>query len=214
MATRAGALAERCGTYEGALSAVAGWLTSALALPPERQAAEPGRAPGLRDRSPGTNRSKAGDPAGREVGMTAIQVTVVGNLTADPEIRATATGVMVATFTVASNEKYRDSAGAWTDGPTSFVRCNVFRDLADHVAESLVKGDRVVVTGTLRERSYEAQDGTKRNTWEVAASEVGAALRYATVKVSKTKRDNVPPPEDPWSGMDAAPAPAQDEAPF
>lgn len=146
--------------------------------------------------------------------MSAINLAVVGNLTADPELRYTAAGVPVATFTVASNERYKDGAGQWQDGPTSFVRVNAWRDLAEHVSESLSKGDRAVVTGTLRQRDYEAQDGTKRTVWEVAASEVGAALRYATAKVSKARRDQVPVPDDPWAGTDAAPAPVADEPPF
>jgi single-strand DNA-binding protein len=149
--------------------------------------------------------------------VTAIQVTVVGNLTADPELRYTATGVPVASFTVASNERFKDGTGEWQDGPTSFVRCNAWRDLAEHAAESLAKGDRAVVTGTLRQRDYEAQDGTKRTVWEVAVSEVGAALRYATVKIAKARRDSVPVPEDPWAGTDAGTAagpPPGDEPPF
>lgn len=150
--------------------------------------------------------------------MTAINITAVGNLTADPELRYTKTGVPVATFTVASNERFKDGSGQWQDGPTSFVRCNAWRELAEHVAESASKGDRVIVTGTLRQRDYEAQDGTKRTVWEVGASEVGAALRYATAKIAKVRRDSVPVPEDPWAGADShpadRPAPAEDEPPF
>jgi single-strand DNA-binding protein len=100
----------------------------------------------------------------------------------------------------------------------SFVRVNAWRDLAEHVAESLGKGDRVMVAGTLRQRDYETKEGEKRTVWEVQAAEVGAALRYATVKVSKIRRDHVPAPEDPWA--DQAPAPESpaggfaDEPPF
>lgn len=150
--------------------------------------------------------------------MSAIDITVTGNLTGDPELRFTATGVPVATFTVASNERFKDRAGEWQDGATSFVRCNAWRDLAEHVAESLAKGDRVMVAGTLRQRDYETKEGEKRTVWEVQAAEVGAALRYATVKISKIQRDHVPPPEDPWA--DQAPAPESpaggftDEPPF
>lgn len=146
--------------------------------------------------------------------MTAISVTVVGNLTADPELRYTASGVPVATFTVASNERFKDAAGEWQDGPTSFVRCNAWRDLAEHVAESLAKGDRAVITGILRQRDYEAQDKTKRTVWEVACSEVGAALRYATAKIAKARRDSVPTPEDPWAAAGPPPGPTDDEPPF
>lgn len=146
--------------------------------------------------------------------MTAIQVTVTGNLTADPEMRFTSTGVGVASFTVASSERFRDDSGQWKDGATSFVRCNVFRDLAEHVVESLAKGDRVIVAGTLRQRDYEAKDGTKRTVWEVAVSEVGAALKYATVKVSRVRRDSVPVPDDPWENGGTPPEPQEDRPPF
>jgi single-strand DNA-binding protein len=146
--------------------------------------------------------------------MTAINITVIGNLTADPELKYTQSGAAVATFTIASNERFKDQSGQWQDGPTSFVRCNAWRDLGEHVAETLTKGDRAVVTGTLRQRDYEAQDGTKRTVWEVAASEVGAALRYATAKIAKTRRDSVPPPEDPWQSAPPPAAPSEDEPPF
>jgi single-strand DNA-binding protein len=147
--------------------------------------------------------------------MTAINVTVIGNLTADPELRFTGNGAPVATFTVASNERYKDGSGAWQDGPTSFVRCNAWRELAEHVAESLRKGDRVVAAGTLRQRDYETSGGEKRTVWEVSASEVGAALRYATAKVSKVHRDHVPPAEDPWASSAPVPSgPPEDEPPF
>jgi single-strand DNA-binding protein len=147
--------------------------------------------------------------------MTAINITVTGNLTGDPELRYTPTGAAVAQFTVASNERYRANNGEWQDGPTSFVRCNAWRDLAEHTAESLSKGDRVVVTGTLRQRDYEAKDGSKRTVWELAVSEVGAALKYATVKISKARRDGAPIPEDPWAnGPGPQDSDAPDEPPF
>jgi single-strand DNA-binding protein len=143
--------------------------------------------------------------------MSAISISVVGNLTSDPELRYTATGTPVASFSVASNERYKDGAGQWQDGPVSFVRVNVWRELAEHCAESLAKGDRAVVTGTLRQRDYEAKDGTKRRVWEVAASEVGAALKYATVKIAKVRRDTVPIPDDPWAAQNGGPV---EEPPF
>jgi single-strand DNA-binding protein len=147
--------------------------------------------------------------------MSAIQVTVAGNLTAAPELRHTATGLAVASFTVAANERVRDVTGEWRDGPASFVRCHAWRDLAEHAAKSLAKGDRVVVTGTLRQRDYEAQDGTKRTVWEVAVSDIGASVKYATLKIARVARtSDVPVPEDPWaSPAPAALAPA-DEPPF
>lgn len=158
--------------------------------------------------------------------MPVISVTVVGNLVGDPELRFTPNGSPVATFTVASNERYRDESGQWKDGAVSFVRCVAWRDLAEHAAESLTKGERVIVTGTLRQRDYEATDGSKRTVWEVAASEVGAALSYATVKIARARRDSVPLPEDPRSPAGrpassarassgpAAPADYPDEPPF
>jgi single-strand DNA-binding protein len=145
--------------------------------------------------------------------MSAIPITVIGNLTADPELRFTASGAPVASFTIASNERFKDSSGEWKDGPVSFVRCNAWRELAEHVAESLAKGDRAIVTGTLRQRDYETSGGEKRTVWEVSVSEAGAALRYATAKISKVRRDSVPVPDDPWSGA-GAPRPPEDEPPF
>lgn len=150
--------------------------------------------------------------------MTAINITVTGNLTDDPQLRYTPTGVPAAQFTVASNERYRGDDGQWKDGATSFVRVNAWRELAEHAAESLGKGDRVVVTGILRQRDYEAKDGSKRTVWEVAAIEVASSLKYATVKISRARRDSVPVPEGPWATSDAGPVdPAslpQDEPPF
>lgn len=149
--------------------------------------------------------------------MSAINITVIGNLTADPDLRFTQQGRPVAQFTVASNERFRDGgSGEWKDGPTSFVRCNAWADLAEHVAESLNKGDRVVVTGTLRQRDYETKEGEKRTVWEVAVAEVGASVRYATVRISKVRRDGAPIPEDPWAnsgGPQDSDAPP-DEPPF
>jgi single-strand DNA-binding protein len=139
--------------------------------------------------------------------MTAINVTVIGNLARDPELRYTPTGAAVASFTVASNKRYRDNAGEWRDGPTSWVRCNAWRDLAEHIVESLAKGDRVIVTGEIGQRDYEVKNGKggteKRSTWEVQAVDVAASLRSATVKVAKTRRSDVPLPEDPWADVPA-----------
>ena len=143
-----------------------------------------------------------------------MQITVIGNLTDDPELRYTQTGSAVATMTVAVNERYRDSgSGEWKDGPTSYVRCYAWRDLADHAAESLRKGDRVIVYGTMRQRSYETKEGEKRTVWEVQATELGAALRYAKASVTRVRRDAVPVPADPWAPADAPP-PAEDRPPF
>jgi single-strand DNA-binding protein len=153
--------------------------------------------------------------------MPATAVTVTGNLTDTPKITFTPAGVPVASFTVASNERYRDQSGTWQDGPSSFFRVNAWRDLGEHVAESLDKGDRVTVDGTIRQRTYEVEpkhpgDSGKRTVWEIHAREVGAALSYATVKVSRIRRDTVPVPEEPWA-REAPPASADnfsDEPPF
>lgn len=144
--------------------------------------------------------------------MNAINVTVAGNLARDPELRYTPAGTPVASFTVASGKRYRNNAGEWVDGPTSWVRCNAWRDLAEHIAESLAKGDRVIVTGEIGQRDYEAKtaDGKgteKRSTWEVQAMDVAASLRSATVKIAKTRRNGAPVPDDPWAdtpGMDGS----------
>lgn len=143
--------------------------------------------------------------------MTAIQVTVVGNLTADPELKFTQTGTPVASFTVASNERYRDDAGKWQDGATSFARCNAWRELAEHVCESVGKGDRVIVTGIMQQRTYETKEKEKRSVWEVRVSAVGPDLAYATAKVARVKRDGAPVPEDPWASRGAQ---ADEEPPF
>lgn len=153
--------------------------------------------------------------------MPTIDITVTGNLARDPDLRYTTSGAPVATFTVASTERYQQD-GEWKDGTTSWVRCSAWRELAEHVAESLSKGDRVIVHGTLRQRDYEvpAKDGDpggKRTSWEVTVTDVGPSLKYAQAKVKKTARDRVPPPEeDPWAGSapPAGPGGYSDEPPF
>ena len=152
--------------------------------------------------------------------MNAINVTVIGNLARDPELRYTPSGAAVASFTVASSKRYRDNAGEWVDGPTSWVRCNAWRDLAEHVAESVSKGDRVIVTGEIGQRDYEVPakngkgDPEKRTTWEVQAVDVGVSLRSATAKVAKVRRGGAPIPEDPWADASPADASATGEPPF
>ena len=111
--------------------------------------------------------------------------TIVGNLTADPELRFTPNGVAVANFTVASTPRTFDrQSGEWRDGDALFLRCTAWRDAAEHVAESLTRGDRVVVQGRLRQRSFETRDGDKRTVVELDVDEIGPSLRYATVKVT------------------------------
>ena len=118
-------------------------------------------------------------------------ITIIGNLTADPELRFTASGAPVANFTVASTPRTLDRAtNEWKDGEALFMRCSVWRDQAEHIAESLVRGSRVTVTGVLKQRSFE-KDGEKRTVIELDAEEVSASLKYATVKITKaTKSGN------------------------
>ncbi len=119
------------------------------------------------------------------VGDTTI--TLAGDLTADPELRYTATGVAVAGFTVAASRRVYDSdAGQWKDGDTWFLRCSAWRRLAEHATESLTKGTRVVVTGRSCQRDYETTGGQKRTVYEVDADDVGLSVRFATAKVTKT----------------------------
>ena len=115
--------------------------------------------------------------------------TVVGNLTADPELRFTPSAATVANFTVASTPRTFDrQSGEWKDGDALFMRCTIWRDAAEHVAESLTRGDRVVVQGRLRQRSFETRDGDKRTVVELEVDEIGPSLRYATAKVTKASR--------------------------
>ncbi|HLS72331.1 MAG TPA: single-stranded DNA-binding protein [Actinomycetaceae bacterium] len=116
-------------------------------------------------------------------------ITVVGNLTADPELRFTPSGAAVASFTVASTPRTFDrQANEWKDGETLFLRCSVWREAAENVAESLAKGNRVIVQGRLVQRSFETREGEKRTVVEMQVDEVGPSLRYATAKVTRTPR--------------------------
>lgn len=116
-------------------------------------------------------------------------ITVVGNLTADPELRFTASGAAVASFTVASTPRTFDrQANEWKDGETLFLRCSVWREAAENVAESLQKGNRVIVQGRLVQRSFETREGERRTVVEMQVDEVGPSLRYATAKVTRTPR--------------------------
>jgi single-strand DNA-binding protein len=113
-------------------------------------------------------------------------ITVVGNLTADVELRTTPSGAPVANFTVASTPRQFDrQSGEWTDGEALFLRCNIWRQAASNAAKTLSRGSRVIVTGRLRQRSFETRDGEKRTTVELEVEEVGPSLRYATARVSK-----------------------------
>jgi len=117
------------------------------------------------------------------------QITLVGNLTNDPELRFTPSGAAVAKFTVASTPRYMDrQTNEWKDGDTLFLNCQIWRQAAENVAESLTRGMRVIVSGRLKQRSYETKEGEKRTVFEVEVDEVGPSLRNATAKVTKTTR--------------------------
>ncbi len=143
-------------------------------------------------------------------------ITVVGNLTDDPDLRFTPSGAAVANFTVASTARLFDrQTNEWKDGDPLFLRCSVWRQAAENVAESLQRGMRVIVQGRLKQRSYETREGEKRSVVELDVDEVGAALKYATAKVTKTSRSgsgdvggysggNSGSGNDPW----ASPAPS------
>jgi single-strand DNA-binding protein len=111
--------------------------------------------------------------------------TIVGNLVDDPELRFTSSGIAVANLRVAVTQRIQQD-GEWRDGDTSFLRVNAWRGQAEHLADSLAKGDRVMVTGRLRQRSWETPEGDKRSVTEIEADEVGASLKWATAKVERT----------------------------
>jgi single-strand DNA-binding protein len=113
-------------------------------------------------------------------------ITVVGNLTSDPELRYTQNGLAVANFTIASTPRTFDrAANDWKDGEALFLRASVWREFAEHVAGSLTKGSRVIATGRLRQRSYETKEGEKRTSIELEVDEIGPSLRYATASVTR-----------------------------
>ena len=147
-------------------------------------------------------------------------ITVVGNLTDDPELKFTPSGAPVANFTVASTPRTFDrQTNEWKDGDALFLRCAAWRQLAENVAESLTKGQRVIVTGALRVRQYERQDGSKGTSVEMNVDEVGPSLKFATAKVTKATRSGSAGggfsggggASDPWSsGQSGQQAPAAD----
>ncbi|WOC12331.1 single-stranded DNA-binding protein [Gordonia sp. MP11Mi] len=121
--------------------------------------------------------------------MTDTVITVVGNLTADPELRFTPSGAPVANFTVASTPRTFDrQTNEWKDGEALFLRCSIWRDAAENVTESLRKGTRVIVQGKLKQRSYETREGERRTVVELEVDEIGPSVRYATAQVTKTQR--------------------------
>ena len=118
-------------------------------------------------------------------------ITIIGNCVAEPELRFTPSGAAVANFTVASTPRTFDKqSNEWKDGETLFMRCSVWREAAEHVAESLQRGSRVIVTGRLKSRSYDTKEGEKRTVVELEVDEVGPSLRYATAKVQRSQRAN------------------------
>ena len=166
-------------------------------------------------------------------------LTVVGNLTDDPDLRFTPSGAAVANFTVASTPRLMDKqTNEWKDGDPLFLRCSIWRQAAENVAESLHRGTRVIVTGRLRQRSYETREGEKRTVVELEVDEIGPSLKYATAKTTKTSRSGGSGPAgdggggggaaaDPWATSSssqsgsassndpwAAPVGGSDEPPF
>jgi single-strand DNA-binding protein len=134
-------------------------------------------------------------------------ITVVGNLTADPELRFTPSGAAVASFTIASTPRTFDkNSNEWKDGEALFLRCSIWRQAAENVAESLTRGMRVVAQGRLKQRSYETREGEKRTVVELEVDEVGPSLKYATAKVNRTQRGSSSGGGFGASGSDAAPA--------
>lgn len=124
-------------------------------------------------------------------------ITIVGNLADDPELRFTASGKPVANFRVGVTEKFRTDSGEWKERDTSWFAVQCWQQLAEHVAESLNRGSRVIVSGTMRQRSYEDKTGEKRYVWELHADAIGAELSYATAKIHKASRGTAP--DDPWA---------------
>jgi single-strand DNA-binding protein len=157
-------------------------------------------------------------------------ITVVGNLTADPELRYTQNGVAVANLTIASTPRSFDrQSGEWKDGETLFMRASVWREFAEHVASSLTKGTRVVASGRLRQSSYETKEGEKRTSIELEVDEMGPSLRYATAQVQRQSAGAKPQAsvdgawsapdaggatQDPWAKVATSNAPPVEDAPF
>jgi single-strand DNA-binding protein len=154
-------------------------------------------------------------------------LSICGNLTSDPELRFTPSGAAVANFTVASTPRTFDKqSGEWKDQEALFMRCNVWRQAAENVAETLTRGMRVMVTGRLKQRSFETKEGEKRTVVELEVDEVGPSLKYATAKVTRVSRGSEQggsgsggasaPSDDPWASQPSGPAAQQyeEEPPF
>lgn len=136
--------------------------------------------------------------------INGTQVTIVGNVGGDPELRFTPSGAAVASFNVAvTPRKFDQAAGKWVDGDATWYRCNAWRNLAENVAESLTKGQRVIVVGNLAARPWKNDaKGSEGISWEIAVDAVGPDLQWSTAKVTKSTKSapgrDVPPPDDPW----------------
>ncbi|MFI6530828.1 single-stranded DNA-binding protein [Nonomuraea sp. NPDC050547] len=158
-------------------------------------------------------------------------ITIIGNLTADPVLNYTQSGTAVAGFTVASSARtYNKSVEQWEDGEVLFMRCSAWRDLGEHVGESLTRGTRVIASGRLRQRTFETNDGDKRTVMEMTVDEIGPSLRFATARPVKAARGNGNGQpsrngtsnggaaaggfDDPWASESAHAGAAGDEPPF
>lgn len=141
--------------------------------------------------------------------MSLPSMSIIGTIVADPELRFIPSGAAVANFTVACNERRKNkNTGEWEDGSATFMRCNVWRQQAENVAETLTRGMRVFVTGRLKQREYE-KDGEKRTVFDLEVDECGPTLAFATAKVNKVKRDGAPSGggtkgDDPWASDDGS----------
>jgi single-strand DNA-binding protein len=160
-------------------------------------------------------------------------ITIVGNLTDDPDLRFTPNGAAVANFTVASTPRFFDKqTNEWRDGEALFLRCSIWRQAAENCAESLTRGMRVIASGRLKQRSFETREGEKRTVIELEVDEIGPSLKYATAKVNRTQRGSSSgggfgasgsdaggssggaPADDPWGSAPASSGGFSDEPPF
>lgn len=138
--------------------------------------------------------------------MPETTLNLIGNICQGPELRFVPSGAAVANFTVATTPRVKDSkTGEWGDGETLYMRCNIWREAAENVAESLSTGMRVIVSGRLKQRSYEAKEGGKRTSLELEVDEIGPSLKFAQAKVSKAGKSANTAPAESWGSSDSAP---------
>jgi single-strand DNA-binding protein len=142
--------------------------------------------------------------------MTAV--TIIGNIATEPELRFTATGKAVASFTIAENHRVKQADGTWSDGDSTFWRCSIWDQGAENLVESLTKGTRVIAHGEAKQRSFETSAGEKRSVIEVTVQEIGPSIRWAATKVERRAGNTAAkkPADDPW----AVTTPADDAPPF